>query len=89
MKKVISELCAACLIVVFGWVSYWMAAVIETGIPMPKHVFVIAVALYGGIIVSVIIALAVGAVRLLMKHVSREQCGTLYIDGKGGFYTKK
>lgn len=89
MKKMISEACAAVLIVVFIWVSYWMAAVIETGIPMPKHIFVIAVALYGGIIVGVITALAVGAVRLLMKHTAKEPKGTLYINGNGEFYTKR
>ncbi len=89
MKKIISEACAACLIVVFLWVSYWMAAVIETGIPMPKHVFVIAAALYGGIVVGVIIALAIGVVRLLRRHVTKEHSSALYINGNGEFYTKK
>ena len=93
MRKFLSELCAACLIGVFFWVSYWMAAVIETGIPMPKHVFVIMICIYSSIILGVIVALIVGIAHLILRRRHLEKTKrvfpSLYIDGSGNIYTKK
>ena len=93
MKKLISDFFALCAIGVFLWVSYWMAAVIETGIPMPKHIFVIAIAVYGSIIVGLIAALCVGVIRLVWGRRILQQGNrgrdAVYINGSGELYTKK
>lgn len=90
MKQILSDIAAVIVIAVFLWVSYWVAAVIETGIPMPEYIFGIMVGMYACLDVGVIGALAFGLYKLIRRKSRRCRClGMISMDQYGNYYIKK
>ncbi|MBE6598726.1 MAG: hypothetical protein E7638_04725 [Ruminococcaceae bacterium] len=90
MKKIISDIAAAAVIGTLAWVSWWAAAVIETGVPMPRYVFAVMVGIYVCLVLGVVTAVVYGLVWIRRKRSRSARClGTIYPDGRGGYYIKK
>ncbi len=91
MRKIISEIAAAMLTGVLIWVSWWAAAVIETGVPMPQEVFAVIVGFYVCVVVGVVVAVIYGIVWIRRRRrLTRPRClGMICPDGRGGYYIKK
>lgn len=90
MKQILSDIAAVIVIAVFLWVSYWVAAVIETGVPMPAYIFGIMVGIYAFMAVGVIGGMAYGIYKLIRRKSRRCRClGMICMDQYGNYYIKK
>lgn len=90
MKQILSDIAAVIVIAVFLWVSYWVAAVIETGVPMPEYIFCIMVGIYACLAAGLIGVMAFGIHKLIRRRTRRSRClGMICMDQYGNYYIKK